>query len=80
VSEAVKTKQVLPLADVTGVWSSDFSEYPDRIRVAMSDGKVIDYRLDIDQPHPAFRNVMGLLEKIPYGISKAGYRARHTKK
>ena len=79
-SEARNPHQALPLAGVTGIWSDPDSIYPDVIRVAMSNGKVVDYRIDVQQPHPAFKRVMGLLEKIPYGASEHGYKAKHAKK
>lgn len=72
--------QIVPLADVTPVWEHDYSDYPDMIRVAMEDGKVVNYRIDVQMPHPAFRKVMKLMEKIPYGVSQYGYKARHGKK
>ena len=72
--------QIAPLADVTPIWDHDYSDYPDLIRVAMEDGKVVNYRIDVQMPHPAFRKVMKLMEKIPYGVSQYGYKARHGKK
>ena len=44
--------RVMPLPKVTGVWKHDSSKYPDVVRVPMSDGRVIRYRIDIEQPHP----------------------------
>ena len=72
--------QIAPLADVTPIWEHDYSVYPDMLRVAMEDGKVVNYRIDIVMPHPAFSRVMKLMEKIPYGVSQYGYKARHGKK
>ena len=71
---------VHPLADVTPIWEHDFSVYPDIIRVAMDDGRVVNYCIDVQMPNPAFQRVMGLLKEIPYGPSEKGYRARHAKK
>ena len=39
--------RVLPLPKVTGVYDYDFSRYPDRIRVPMSDGKVVTYTISV---------------------------------
>lgn len=50
--------RVLPLPKVTGVWDHDVSRYPDRIRVPMSDGKIVTYHIDIEMPHPCFEAAM----------------------
>ena len=47
--------RILPLPKVTGIWTYDGSKYPDIVRVPMSDGKVIRYVLDIEQPAPVLR-------------------------
>lgn len=70
----VKEGQISPIPDVFPVWEHDWSDYPDMIRVAMADGNVVNYRIDVELPHPAFKRVMKLLEKIPYGPSDKGYR------
>ena len=72
--------QIAPLADVTPIWEHDYSDYPDMIRVAMADGTVVNYRIDVRLPHPAFKSVMKLMERVPYGISQYGYKAKHEKK
>ena len=46
--------RVLPLPKVTGVWEHDTSQYPDKVRIPMSDRKVVTYRIDVDLPHPSF--------------------------
>ena len=59
--------RVLPLPKVTGVWEHEVSKYPDRIRVPMSDGKVVTYHIDVEMPHPCFeaaiRNIERMAEK-----------------
>ena len=47
--------QVLPLPTVRGIWEHDFSIYPDIVRIPMSDGKVVNYYREVDQPAPVFR-------------------------
>ena len=64
--------RILPLPKVTWIWQHDFSKYPDIVRVPMSDGKVITYRIDIEQPHPKFTAAMDSLERMVVGY--------HTKK
>ena len=56
--------RVLPLPKVTGLWQYENSKYPDVIKVPMSDGKVITYRMDVKQPHPCFEAAMNNLERM----------------
>ena len=60
--------RVLPLPKVTGVWKYDSSKYPDVIKVPMSDGSVINYRIDMPLPAPVFR------EKLDRFNEVIGYR------
>ena len=73
--------KIEPLIDVAPYWERETSVYPDTVRITMADGKVVTYRLDVEQPHPAFSAVMEALEKLPvYGGEEVpGYKARHTK-
>ena len=56
-----KSIRILPLPKVTGRWEHEFSDYTDLIQVPMSDGRVINYRRETEQPHP---QVMKTLELI----------------
>jgi hypothetical protein len=56
--------RVLPLPKVTGVWDHNVSRYPDRIRVPMSDGKVVTYHIDVEIPHPCFKAAMKNLKNL----------------
>ena len=56
--------RVLPLPKVTGVWDHDTSRYPDRIRIPMSDGKVITYHIDVEMPHPCFEAAIKNIERM----------------
>ena len=56
--------RVMPLPKVTGVWEHDSSRYPDRIRVPMSDGKVVTYNISVEMPHPCFEAAMKNLGKM----------------
>ena len=68
---------VEPLVVVRTIYDGDWSTYPERIRVPMGDGHVATYRLETQQPHPAFRMVIDLLDKMPvYG----GYKYEEKKK
>ncbi len=48
--------RILPLPKVTGIWNHDCSKYPDVVRVPMSDGRVVRYVLDVEQPAPVLRD------------------------
>ena len=56
--------RVMPLPKVTGVGRHDVSRYPDEIRVPMSDGRVVRYVMDVQQPHPCFEAAMKNLERM----------------
>ena len=55
---------VMPLPKVTGIWEHDASRYPDKIRIPMSDGKVITYHIDVDLPHPCFEAAIQNIERM----------------
>lgn len=66
-----------PLVSITTVRESDWNPYPDIVRIPMSDGTVQNYQIITPQPHPAFKAVINLLDKLPtYG----GYKAPEIKK
>lgn len=72
----METIKAAPLARVKFEYERDISQYPDTIRVPMSDGNVVTYRIDIQQPHPSFKAVIDLFDKLPvYG----GYKCKHGK-
>ena len=60
--------QVLPLPKVDARYGPMGGKYPERIRVPMSDGKVISYRIEVEQPHPqlmeAIENIRKMKEHI----------------
>ncbi len=80
--ERLRVKSALPMVGVAAEWDHASSVYPDTLRVPMSDGKIVKYRLDVEQPHPCFVKVMGLLEKLPVygGPGTPGYKGRHEKR
>ena len=64
-----------PLVAVTAIWEKDSkSDYPETVRIPMDDGRVITYRLDVEQPHPCFLNAIEILNGWPKGSYK--YRGR----
>ena len=46
--------RVLPLPKVDAKYGPIGGKYPETIRIAMSDGNVITYRIEMEQPRPAF--------------------------
>ena len=40
------------------------SKYPDRIRVPMSDGKVVTYTISVEMPHPCFEAAIRNIERM----------------
>ena len=70
-------KRVEPLADVVPVYERELSTYPDAVRLTMEDGKVITYRIDIQQPAPAFTSALETVRK--WNQQDVGYQAKHAK-
>ena len=66
-----KTIRVMPLPKVTGRWEHEWSDYPDIIQVPMSDGRVISYRRETEQPHPQLMKSIDLI-KIMKGHTYGG--------
>jgi hypothetical protein len=68
--------QINPLAAVTPVRDRESSEYPDRIRVAMEDGKVLTYVMEVEQPHPSFVEAIDCLNRLCDIIADASATTR----
>lgn len=76
-SGAEKAVRVLPLVNVFGRHEHDWSRYYDFIRIPMSDGTVITYRREIEQPHPQCVKTIELIRSMD---AMCGYKGKHTKK
>ncbi len=63
--------RVLPLPKVTAHWEHDASKYPDTVKVPMSDGKVVTYRRDDQQPHPCLVEALDGIRRMA-----TGYKAK----
>ena len=74
-SEAKKTIRILPTPHVTGYWHYEESDYPDEVRIVMSNGEKIVYERKIGQPGPNLIKPSELLKLHTYG-----YKAKHSKK
>ena len=44
-----------PMPIVCPIWEHDWSDYPDRVRVSVDTGVVLDYVRAIKQPAPVFK-------------------------
>ena len=62
-----------PLSNVKALWDHDLGGYPERIRLAMEDGHIVTYLLDVQQPAP---NVVQ--EYKPKHLKKTGDAATST--
>ena len=56
--------RILPLPKITGVWRHEFSRYPDMVKVPMSDGKVVRYVIDVEQPGPVLRDGLEKFDEV----------------
>ena len=57
-----------PLVAVRAIWDKDsISKYPDILRIPMEDGTVVNYRIDVQQPHPAFLTALEQIKNMPKG-------------
>lgn len=59
--------QINPLPMVCPMFEHPWSDYPDKIRVSMENGKVIDYRREIQQPAPVFRDQLDRFSEMCRG-------------
>ena len=73
--KSLKPDQVLPLADVHGEYK-DWDIYPYKVRVTMSDGKVVDYYKEYIQPKPVLAPQVKRFTEICYGGHKDKEKGR----
>lgn len=74
-------KKVEPLSNVLPVYGEyDYGGYPEMIRIAMSDGKIVNYRIVIDQPHPAVQRSIDLIRIMKDHTYGGSYKGKHAKK
>ena len=66
-------RRVHPFPVAHPVYEHSFSVYPDKLRVSMDDGKVVDYRIDIQQPRPVLTDALKRFDKA------CGVRRRRRK-
>jgi hypothetical protein len=67
--------KVLPLPKIDARYGPMGGKYPERVRIPMSDGKVISYRIEIQQPAPVFRERLDRFRKLCIGYVKPADKA-----
>ena len=70
-------KKIEPLSNVRYFWEHVEEGYPDKIRLAMSDGKIVTYRLESPQPKPKRWNPLHEIIGYP---RQTEYQPRHLKR
>ena len=64
----MENRRAKPLIAIRAIWDwESISKYPDTVRIPMDDGNVVTYRLDVQQPHPAFLTAMEQIKAMPKG-------------
>lgn len=64
------SSHIKPLLDIHCEYERRDSSYPESVSIAMADGKVIKYTIDVKQPHPAFLKALDGIRKIGYEMKK----------
>ena len=77
-SEARKTIRIMPMPVVHPRWENEYSQYPETVKISMSDGKIKTYRLVTEQPKPFIFSdeASKIMERNTFG----GYKAKHGKR
>lgn len=69
--------RTLPTTMVTGYWDDgSISDVPERIKIVMSDGKRVYYRIEVKQPRPDPLSPSEMAEMMARHI----YGGKHAKK
>ena len=57
-----------PLVPLRAIWGKDsISKYPETLRIPMDDGTVVNYVIDVQQPHPCFTKAINYIKGYPHG-------------
>ena len=51
-------ERIGPLSNVVAYWDHDLGGYPERVRLAMADGSIQTFWLEVKQPEPATQDYM----------------------
>lgn len=73
--------RVKPLAEICPIYDGPESEIPEAVRVPMSDGKVLTYRLDnVDAANQYGQRMHAIIQKWNAEDEVVGYKAKHLDK
>ena len=70
--------RINPLPTVLPVYEHDWSVYPDKLRVAMENGKVVDYIISVPQNRSVLVNLVDKFTATCYGGQK--YKRKNRRK
>ncbi len=70
-------ERIAPLSNVVPYWENNMDGYPTKVRLAMSDGKIMTYRLEVIQPAPVLDYGW---TNIGYTVQQAEYIGKHAKR
>lgn len=62
--------QVLPIVKVDARYSPLAGKYPERVRIAMSDGTTQWYRIEVTQPVPHLKQALDEFSEICVGYER----------
>ena len=69
-------KRVKPLPKPVPIYETSWSQYPDRLRVSMEDGTVVDYQVIIKQPQPVLKDLLDQLDHTVFGYGGQKYKQK----
>ena len=73
-------KRSKPLVKVNAIFDHSWSAYPDRIKVPMDDGQVVEYEIVIKMPEPVLGKLLDQFDKVclvgGYKYKEKGRRKR----
>jgi len=69
-------KQINPIPDVFPVHEHDWSVYPDKVRVLMKNGVVVDYYRAVEQPAPVLKGMLDSFSRTCFGGYKYKEKGR----
>lgn len=63
-----------PMPIVRAIYEHSWSQYPEKVRISMDNGKVVDYRIEMKQPVPVFKDMLDVFNETCFGGYK--YKGR----
>ena len=71
------SERIAPLSNVVPYWENGLDGYPTKVRLAMRDGKILTYRLEVVQPAPILDRGW---TNIGYTVQQTEYVGKHAPK